>query len=242
MCRLLGIVSSAPVDFRVLLADRAHSLASLGAEHRDGWGMAAFSSGEWSIHKGTRPATHDPRFHRRASTLRGDVLVSHVRKRTVGATREENTHPFARGGWVFAHNGTVTDRSYLREQVSERRSAEISGDTDSELLFAFVLTRLDEMQDPSQLDSMLLNLVRECRARVDFGSFNFLLSDGARCYVHRFGRSLFLLERGTRSQSPSLRANAVFVASEPMTNESWREIEDGTLLRIDREPMSVTVL
>jgi predicted glutamine amidotransferase len=248
MCRLLGILSSAPVDFRMLLAERARSLAVLGAEHADGWGMAAFGNGRWSVHKGTRPASHDARFHRRAATLRGEVLVSHVRKRTVGATREENTHPFSNGRWVFAHNGTIEDRAWVRDRVSARRAREIVGDTDSELFFACVLSRLDELalceaSPAHRLDEALSDLLFDCRRRDRFGSINFLLSNGERCWVHRFGRPLFVLERGPRDESPSKRVSSVFLASEPMTSEAWREIADGTMLRVERSPaVHVTTL
>ena len=246
MCRLLGIVSSRPVDFRTLLAERPRSLAALGEEHRDGWGLAAFSRGAWRIHKGTRPASHDARFRQRALRLHGETLVSHVRKRTVGATRTANSHPFARGRWVFAHNGTVEDRAWLADHVSTSRAAEIRGDTDSEIFFAFLLTRLDAAglangPASSATDQLLSRVVAECRGRERFGSLNFLLSDGASCYAHRFGRSLFVLERGAHEAPPSRRAHAVFVASEAMTDEPWREVPNGTLLRIERAKNPVTV-
>ncbi len=244
MCRLLGILSSAPVDFRVLLRERARSLSALGAEHADGWGMAAFGGGRWSIHRGTGRASDDASFHTSAATLRGEILVSHVRKRTVGATREENTHPFTSGRWVFAHNGTIEDRAFVRGRVSRVRAADIAGDTDSELFFACVLARLDERglhaaSKASAIDRALWELLDECRRRDRFGSLNFLLSDGERCWVHRFGRPLFLLERGPRAEPPSSRGAAVFLASEPMTSESWTEIADGTLLRVERAPVRV---
>ncbi len=227
MCRLLGIVSSRPVDFRTLLAERPRSLATLGEEHRDGWGLAAYSRGRWQIHKGTRPASRDARFRERALDLRGEVLVSHVRKRTVGPTRASNSHPFSRGPWVFAHNGTIEDRAWVAAQVSVARRTEIAGETDSELFFAFLLTRLDAGE-------RVEDVAAECRARDRFGSLNFLLSDGETCWAHRFGRSLFVLERGDREAEPSRRARAVFVASERMTDEAWRELPNGALLRIGR--------
>jgi glutamine amidotransferase len=231
MCRLLGIVATRPVDFRVLLAERPRSLAALGEEHRDGWGLAAFDRGTWQVTKGVRPASHDERFHRRARSLRGELLVSHVRKRTVGVTRLANSHPFVRGRWVFAHNGTIEDRDWLRRGVSPARAQEIRGDTDSELFFAHVLTRLDESPDP---DAVLTDVAEACRARARFGSFNFLLSDGTHVWVHRFGRGLFTLERG--DAGGGARTPAVFVASEPMTDEPWRELDDGSLHRIERAP------
>ncbi len=240
MCRLLGIVSSRAVDYHTLLAERPRSLAALGEEHRDGWGVAAFSGGRWQIHKGTRPASCDARFRERARDLRGELLVSHVRKRTVGVVRTANSHPFSRGRWVFAHNGTVDDRAWLAPRISRTRRAEIRGDTDSEIFFAFLLTRLDDagladVPASSATDDLVARTVGECRARARFGSLNFLLSDGESCYAHRFGRSLYVLERGARESSPSRRAHAVFVASEAMTDEAWHEVPNGTLLRIERQ-------
>ncbi|HEX4517717.1 MAG TPA: class II glutamine amidotransferase [Polyangiaceae bacterium] len=230
MCRLLGVVASRPVDHRTLLAERTRSLAALGEEHRDGWGLAAASGGRWRIDKGTRPASRDARFRERALSSSGEILVSHVRKRTVGPIRKTNAHPFSCGRWVFAHNGTVQDRAWIAARTSPARAAEIRGETDSEAFFAFVLTRLDEAGVTSasaKTDDVLARTLAECRAREGFGSFNFLLSDGASVYAHRFGRSLYVLERtGDR------RASSVFIASEAMTDEPWREVDSGTLLRV----------
>lgn len=231
MCRLLGVVASRPVDHRTLLAERPRSLAALGEEHRDGWGLAACSSGRWQIHKGTRPASRDARFRERAMSSSGEILVSHVRKRTVGPIRTTNAHPFVRGRWVFAHNGTIEHRAWISARTSPERAAEVRGDTDSEAFFAFILTRFDEAgvtcASSQGADDVLDRTLAECRARPGFGSFNFLLSDGASVYAHRFGRSLYVLERGDHRRAP-----AVFVASEVMTGEAWREVSSGTLLRV----------
>ena len=228
MCRLLGVVASRPVEHRTLLAERPRSLAALGEEHRDGWGLATACDGRWRIDKGTRPASRDARFRERAFSCRGEILVSHVRKRTVGPVRRTNAHPFRSGRWVLAHNGTIEDRAWIAARTSPERAAEIRGDTDSEAFFAFVLTRFDE---GAPIDETLSSTLAECRSRPGFGSFNFLLSDGANVWAHRFGRSLYVLERGG-AQHENRRASAVFVASEAMTNEAWREVASGTLLRV----------
>ena len=242
MCRLLGVVAAERVDFNMLLADRPRSLAALGEEHKDGWGLAACSAGDWEVHKGTLPAARDPRFKELAGKLRGEVLVAHVRKRTVGETRAENSHPFIAGRWVFAHNGTIAERGYVGDRVSRSRQAQVRGDTDSELFFAFVMTRLDDSgltgRPPSaETDAVVRKLTRDCRAREGFGSLNFLLSDGDTTYVHRFGRSLFMLDRSASGGSNERRAAAIYLASEPMTAEDWREVPDGTLMRVDRRPV-----
>lgn len=240
MCRLVGIVSQVQTVFAHCLAEAPRSLATLSHEHPDGWGIATLDVGEadaeppaWRIEKGTEKAHACGRYRAAAAGSRGHVLIAHVRQKTVGPTRLENTHPFARDGWVFAHNGTIRELEPLRAGCSRERASEVVGDTDSELLFAFFLTRLDArgLTRPSsqaERDAVAAEIeaaAGELRAR-GVGAFNFLLSDGQSCLAHRFGRTLHVLER----------ADAVLIASERLTDEPWVEVAEGTFLRVERAP------
>lgn len=239
------------------MREAPRSLAALSREHRDGWGLAVWDDeSSWKIDKGIACAHEDQRFHELAER-RGELLIAHIRQRTVGCSSLENTHPFRSGRWVFAHNGTIKDLAFLRSHVSAVRAKEIQGQTDSELFFAFLLTRLDaagvtDAEPGPGTDAALRSTIREVRARADFGAFNFLLSDSVCTYAHRFGRSLFLLERGPADavrvnressegvvvQTPwSQRRHAVLVASERMTEEPWQELIEGMLVRVDRLPL-----
>jgi predicted glutamine amidotransferase len=258
MCRLLGIVSSEPTDFKIVLREAPRSMAALSREHRDGWGIAVFDDDArgWCVEKGIACASEDERFHQLAVGSRGEILVSHIRQKTVGETSLANTHPFERGRWLFAHNGTVKDAAWLQERASHDRLAEVRGETDSELLFAWLLTRFDDAgvaDKPATdaTDTALGRATRAAREHTGFGAFNFLLSDGKTTYAHRFGRTMYLLDLGPLDEvrrrrtshdgtiletpwSPNRRA--VFIASEKMTDEPWQSVEEGMLLRIDREP------
>lgn len=271
MCRLLGIVASELTEFGLGLTRAPRSLATLSREHPDGWGVAIHNADHaarrgadaWALHKGTAPAADDHRFHELAAHSRGHMLVAHVRQKTVGPTRLENSHPFVRDNWVFAHNGTIHGTDTLRAGCSTKRHREIAGDTDSELFFAYVLTRLDERgltrldDEPSRSHAteVVHELTAELRA-ARIGAFNFLLSDGKTTFAHRFGRSLFVLDRGPgdpvreqREVSPgttivtrwTARRQAILIASERITDEPWREVPDGTLLRFERTPTPRTV-
>jgi predicted glutamine amidotransferase len=252
MCRLLGIVSSESTEFRMILKESPRSMATLSTEHSDGWGLAIHDEAakKWRVHKGVERASDDAIFHDLAIGSRGELLVAHIRKKTVGETSLDNTHPFQRGRWIFAHNGTINDVAWLRDQTSPARASEVCGQTDSELFFAYLLTTLDAAP-PERRDQALAAATRDARNRPDFGSFNFLLSDGAVLYAHRYGRTLFLLERGPHDavrlrrtsevgstvETPwSQRRHAMFVASERMTDEPWEEIGERSLLRIDSVP------
>ncbi|MGD0675769.1 MAG: class II glutamine amidotransferase [Polyangiaceae bacterium] len=258
MCRLLGITANQPTEFRIVLREAPRSLAALSREHPDGWGIAVFDAQlqSWQLDKGVMAAGEDERFHSLAIGSRGELLISHVRQRTVGEKTIANTHPFQRGRWVFAHNGTIKDIEWVQARISPERKAEITGETDSELLFAWLLTCLDEAgvgdrPASTETDRALVMATAAARAHTSFGAFNFLLSDGATTYAHRFGRSMFLLERrpldavrpartsrdGTTYETPwSNGRTAVFVASEHITAEPWVQVDEGLLLRIDRSP------
>jgi len=258
MCRLLAICSNEATDFKIVLREAPRSLAALSREHRDGWGIAVFDAGlgGWTIDKGILCASEDERFHRLAIGSFGNLLVSHVRQKTIGETSLVNTHPFRRGRWVFAHNGTIKDVTWIRDHVSPERHAEVEGQTDSEMLFAWLLTKLDEAgvaheAASPRTDRALDAGVRAMREHSSSAAYNFILSDGATTYAHRLGRSMYLLERtpedavrerrtsrdGTVVETPwSTYRSAVFVASERITDEPWQTVEEGMLLRVERTP------
>jgi predicted glutamine amidotransferase len=95
-------------------------------------------------------------------SLVGDVratgLMVHVRRATVGAFKDENTHPFRYRNWLFGHAGTVARFGDLRPALLDglppflRRG--VAGETDSEHLFAVFL---DEMRKAGALDALHLD-------------------------------------------------------------------------------------
>jgi predicted glutamine amidotransferase len=266
MCRFLGIISAESIPYRILLREIPRSLSSLSKEHFDGWGIAVYRSSlnpedkpsdSWAVYKGIQSAEKDQTFHEISSKISGEILISHVRRRTVGPVSLENTHPFEREGWVFAHNGTIKDRDYLRNGISSSQLKKLRGETDSELFLTFLLSRWEEKGiSPSSADErieeVLKEVVQEVSLRTDFGELNFLLSNGSILYTYRLGpKHLYLLERGPHEgvryrvsiedgktlQIPwTKRRHALFIASEKMTHEPWVEIEEKTLIRIDRLP------
>ena len=189
MCLFVGVMAETRATFSYCLRDAQESLARQSGQHPDGWGVAGFRSTSWRVHRGVNPAGLDPQFGRAVSES-ADVLVAHVRKRTIGTVSAANTHPFIREGWAFAHNGTIEDCSYFRRHASTSRLREVVGDTDSEMLFAYLLTAIDR-HGHAGIQPALLRL-REAGVR---GSLNFVLSDGAAMFAYRSGRPLFLLHR-----------------------------------------------
>jgi glutamine amidotransferase len=259
MCRLLGIVSSESTDFHFFLQSAPHSLAALSSEHPHGWGVGVYDTEQnWTLHKQPVRASECQYFYKASASIRGRLLLAHVRARTVGPATAVNTHPFRRERWVFAHNGTISNLDFLRAHTSPERLQQIEGETDSELFFSYLLTGLDEANvsgEPASVltDQVLSQRMNEALRQPTFGACNFLLSNGDVLYAHRFQRSLFLLDRqpadpirqhresnetGAAIDTPwTPDRHAILIASEAMTTEPWWEVPETTLLRCDRQPL-----
>jgi predicted glutamine amidotransferase len=237
MCRMFGFVSAVSVVPRALLRDAPRSLQTLSHAHPDGWGVALRTANDWVVHRGTSCAALCAKYGELVDRAQARMLVAHIRQKTVGETALRNTHPFHRGSFVFAHNGTVKVVAALVARTSASRLAEIEGDTDSERLFAFVLTHLDAARD---VEAGVIAAVKELHALGDVGSASFLLSCGERIYAHRLGRSLFTLVR--HAEAEQRRAAAVVVASEQLTDEVWTEVPERALLVIGGDADSARAL
>lgn len=217
---MLGMVAARPMPVRELLHEAPRSLAVLSHEHRDGWGIAASTDGEWQVRRSTSCAARCSAYAALAE-LRAELVVAHVRKATVGRLSLANTHPFRHEQLVFAHNGTVSAIAALVSRIAPEHLARVEGDTDSERLFAYILTHIDEAGGVGQ---GVTRAVAAMQALGDVGSASFLLSCGERLYAYRCGRTLFTRMRG----------DVTIVASEPLTEETWDEVPERGLVVLER--------
>lgn len=213
---MLGMVAARPLSARDLLHDAPSSLRVLSHEHADGWGAAFRADGDWRIERSTSCAARCTGYERLAA-IEARVIVAHIRKATVGALALANTHPFRRGDFVFAHNGTLAAIDTLVARTAGEHLARVQGDTDSERLFAFVLTHIDDAGD---VERGVRRAVQALQALGDIGSATFLLSCGTGLYGHRFGRALFT----------SIRGDAAIVASQPLDHGDWTEVPERAIV------------
>ena len=229
MCRHLAYVGP-PVALRTLLFDAPHALVRQartprfqrsGRDNPDGWGVA------WGTDPRDRYRSADPMWD--DSSFAGERESSFVfaaaRYASPGSVRDErNSAPFVAEGWAFSLNGFVSGfrdgfGDVLRALLTPKRRRAIEGDTDSEVVFALVLDRLDAGATPGEA---LGDVTRIVRAE-STGALNLLLSDGERIAATALDNSL------------SVRAgNGMLVASEPLDDgDSWVEVDNGSLVEND---------
>lgn len=247
MCELLGIASSVPVDIAFSFSGFVLRGGQTGP-HADGWGVSLYHERFARTFIEERPA-HDSPLARflHDNPIETQLAVAHIRKKTLGKARLENTHPFVRvfqrRHIVFAHNGTllhVRDRRLTTETPL--------GDTDSEHAFCWLLERLRETypsgypEDAEELGATVFRLANDLGSD---GIFNFLLADG-RFLFARCGDNLVHILRKPPLGVATLVDNEVqvdfarvmrgssgslaVVATAPLTrDEPWVRATPGTL-------------
>jgi len=151
MCRLFAQRADPDFDYCEPLCGAASALRFQSYRHPHGWGIGWYVGREPRVRRGLLPAHADRAFVEAARAARSRLVLVHVRDASVGRVAAENTHPFAAGPWLFAHNGTVARfktsaslRAAIERRVHPRLRRRIRGETDSERCFYLFLTRLGE--------------------------------------------------------------------------------------------------
>src|ERR1041384_2743397 len=160
MCRLLAYLGQ-PVSLHELVFAPEHALArqafaprmqAHGRINADGFGVGWYEPSvraEPARYRRSVPIWSDRSFESFAPLIRSSAVLAALRNASPGlAVDESNTAPYTSGEWLMAHNGAIegfTDGigETLRRSVTPERAREIQGSTDSEVLFAMTLDRMD---------------------------------------------------------------------------------------------------
>ena len=210
MCRWLAYFGS-PVLLEEALYSRAHSLidqslhSRLGAEatNGDGFGIGWYDATPTpGVFKSIEPAWNDQNLRELAAHVSSPLFFAHIRAAIGSPVQQSNCHPFRRGRWLWMHNGFIADLAKVKRDlafaVDPSLYPEISGGTDSELLFFLALTfGLDE--NPPDAVAQAIGFV-EAKGRERGVEHPFqgtiATSDGERTWAFRYSsegksRSLF---------------------------------------------------
>lgn len=194
MCRVLSFLGS-PILLADLLINSScslikqthnahylHNMLNLG-----GFGLCAWSEDFESQHgrllyKTIELPFYDKNLESLSNNLKSHCFLAHIRGvvlSTEGTITNENVHPFLYRDYqlAFAHNGTLTGLNkmkaslypYIRPEVYLR----MSGTTDSEWLYAIMMSQFDDPTKPISLEmathaitdtlGIIMKVRKECR-------------------------------------------------------------------------------
>ncbi|HKF91775.1 MAG TPA: ergothioneine biosynthesis protein EgtC [Acidimicrobiia bacterium] len=249
MCRHLAYVGPS-VTLEKLIIEPKHSLLQQafapryqthGTINADGFGVGWYDRdkrAEPARYRTTRQIWADPSFASIAGLVSSNAVLAAVRSASPGmAIEETSTPPFTDGPWLFSHNGFVPGfrtgvGRALRRKVSETRAHRMAGATDSELLFALVLDRLDAGAPPAEALVSVIGLVDELTT----ARLNLLLTDGERVAATACRNSLFVFDDRQLT-------GAVVIASEPYDdNAGWEAVKDGSVVEFGDDKLEVRPL
>ena len=168
MCRIFGFRSVLQSGVHSSLVTAENALSCQSRRHPDGWGLAYYLSGHPHVVKSTDTAETDDLFRQVSGVVSSETVLAHVRKATHGRLSLINTHPFQHGRWTFAHNGNIKEfnalRVVLEKMVPEKFRRWRLGETDSELMFQFMLSRLAakiDLEDPKPSIKVVMETLAE---------------------------------------------------------------------------------
>ncbi len=259
MCRLYGFRASEPTRVECSLVHAQNALMGQSRVDREGhanehgWGIAAYSDSIPYVEKRAWGAWRGEKFRKAAARVYARAVIAHVRRATIGPPSLANTHPFVHGRWSFAHNGTLPNFEVLRERLlgatAEIHRTEIRGHTDSEHIFRYLLSVWASHPGRRLMDVLRIGLeqilawCQELAPGTPVG-INLLWCDGEHLAGSRLGRTLWYVERDGRHLCPicgethvhhklGAQYRCIEIASEPITDEPWLEVPNGTVFGVD---------
>ncbi len=259
MCRLYAMLASHSMGVQVDLLESSNSLLcqsrcdALKRTHPDGWGLVTYPSGLVHRVRSTEPAFMGDGFAMASHRAKSRCVIAHIRLASKGNRKPENCHPFVFGNWSFAHNGTVNAieviRQSLVDELPKAMAHAIEGETDSEVLFLWLLNRLRRAKtirhDRCVSLSMMLEVLAHSLAEIAVMDANaqnspdqpkttkltVVLTNGRVMLASCLGHPLFWLARKFDADTATDR-HSVVLASERLSDEPWNELDNASVIGV----------
>jgi ergothioneine biosynthesis protein EgtC len=262
MCRLLAYRGT-PIILDKLLYQPKNSLITQSYDSKereeplngDGFGIGYYVPihNEPITFVSINPAWNNRNLRNLAPKVSTSCLVAHVRAASVGDVSESNCHPFHYRDILCLHNGGNENftriKRKLRDGLSDEMYNWIKGQTDSEHIFAYILSYLfathKDLNEETVMDAFehtyrhLKVLMKEAGI-TEPAYLNMVITNGSFIVATRYVSdpaeepltlyhsegSRYVVEDGiTRLEAPSDEDEAVLIVSEKLTDEAhWTRI------------------
>jgi glutamine amidotransferase len=167
MCRVLAYIGpETPLESLLLTPSNSLVNQALDPEHYPDLHLAGWGFGAWSehllkpedpfIYRRPMAAFYDDNAGRIIPSLQGSTVLAHVRAATYNSKAvlvDENCHPFSfeETPWIMAQNGDMPHWMLLQRELlqhcEDRYLEQMRGTTDTEFLYALLLSLLDGDSD-----------------------------------------------------------------------------------------------
>ncbi|OKH18721.1 ergothioneine biosynthesis protein EgtC [[Limnothrix rosea] IAM M-220] len=244
MCRLLAYIGE-PIQGDRLLLEPEHSLEvqsyhpkemTAGLLNADGFGIGWYHPEKDDFpytYKSLLPIWSDVNLPQISRYLESHCILAYVRSATPGLPVDlGNCQPFVEQKMSFIHNGYINNFRQtlyrpIRAHLNDYLYQNVHGTTDSEHIFALILTEYKDC-----LKTALLTAIKELTLLATeydtHFSTNIILSDGKRIFATRYAH---------RAPVPTLYFReddrGITLASEPLDDSPWQSFPEQSLITID---------
>lgn len=249
MCRLLAYLGP-PIALEQILIKPPHSLIVQSYAPRemqeallnaDGFGLGWYHSQRMELpylYKNTCPIWNDVNLPHLSRYVETGCVVGYVRSATPGLAVElGNCQPFTKGHLLLMHNGYIdqfrhTLRRPMRNLLSEKADEWVQGSTDSEYLYALVLTYLETMPLEAAIPKALHRI--GALAAEPFCKFTAttIATTGDRLIACRYANFQILPSLYWLRDDPAY-PDGVILASEPLFEGNWQSCPPQSCLIVE---------
>ena len=187
-------------------------------KHGDGWGIAYYASGKWTLTKSIKPCYEDDEI-KTLMKINPKIVLLHSRKAFTGDVKYQNSQPFQYKDFMFMQNGLIKDKLLFNSKYKPE------GETDSEKFFYSLLTQLDKDDNPQAILDFLYSFK-------NYLALNFILATPDKMYVavkYSQKPNYFSMKLGQRKGLTVISSEIV----PTIPNLNWSHMNDGDLLVID---------
>jgi len=189
-------------------------------------------------YKSTLPIWNDVNLPSLSRYIESGCILSYVRSATPQQPLDlSNCQPFTYGNLLFTHNGRI-DKFHktlcrpIRNILSDKIYGIISGNTDSEHIFALILNNCQKYPKKTLEQSLYTTLLELQELAESYQTnvyANVTISDGKRLDAARFATkppapSLYWL------QDKSKDTNPIIIASEPLFSGNWTNFPENSII------------
>lgn len=249
MCRLLAYLGP-PISLEQILIKPPHSLIVQSYAPRemqeallnaDGFGLGWYHSQRMELpylYRNTCPIWNDVNLPHLSRYVETGCMVGYVRSATPGLAVElGNCQPFTKGHLLLMHNGYIdqfrhTLRRPMRNLLNEKADEWVQGSTDSEYLYALVLTYLETMPLEAAIPQALHTI--GALAAEPFCKFTAttIATTGDRLIACRYANFEILPSLYWLRDDPAY-PDSVILASEPLFEGNWQQCPPQSCLIVE---------
>jgi predicted glutamine amidotransferase len=260
MCRLLGVVSTAPIAVAEAVgAQVLTDFVALTKIHGDGWGVAHIDQAgqDLRVDVSAGSALDDPAFAQAAHDRRSVASLVHLRWATNGlAVKPQNSHPFLADGVAFAHNGSIKPAGPLDELLEPETVASLRGTTDSERYFGVIRQYRRTAPDLAEAVRRAVAQLRELYPEASLNAL--MLGEGQLIAVHAHAHSRLLdedIEEITAADLPTEHLEDYFalrwvrpddqtmvIGSTGFGDLDWQPLPPESVTAVSMRDLSMTLL